>query len=258
MPNPNVRKWLLVPDSHYPYEDAKAHRLIDNVINEVKPYGIAILGDFFDFYAISDHSKDWRRKLDLAEEISIGNERLKEFDKMGFKEKKFIAGNHEWRLDRYIDNKAQEVFKMLAPANIITVRNLPQALDLKNRGWEYTDYKDYTKIGKLHLTHDTGKAGMNAHRDAQADFESNVVIGHTHRMAMTVRGSARGETHAGLMLGWLGDVQQVDYMFKIKALRDWSLGFGIAYHQVSTGFVYVQPCPIVHYTALVEGKIIKL
>lgn len=253
-----LNKWLILPDSHYPYQDKKAHRLIDKIIAANDFYGIAIMGDWWDFYAISSHSKDPLRKMDLADEIEQGNNRLKEFDKMGFKRKLFISGNHEYRLDRYIADKAQEVYRALAPSGLLTVKTIPQVLEFRERGWEWTPYKEYAKIGKLYLTHDAGKAGQSAHIDAQAAFEANVVIGHTHRAATIIKGSARGDIHMGVMLGWLGDVNQVDYMHKIRAQRDWSLGFGIAYHNVSNDFVYLNSVPIIKYTALVEGKLIKL
>ena len=42
----------------------------------------------------------------------------------------------------------------------------------------------------------------------------------------------------------VGDVRQVDYMFRVKANRDWALGFGVGYVR-DNGFVYLQPVPIV-------------
>ena len=54
--------------------------------------------------------------------------------------------------------------------------------------------------------------------------------------------------------GWLGDVRQVDYMFRVKANRDWALGFGVGYVR-DNGFVYLQPVPIVEGSCCVEGKL---
>jgi hypothetical protein len=60
------------------------------------------------------------------------------------------------------------------------------------------------------------------------------------------------------MFGWLGNVDEVDYMHRVKAKKEWSLGFGIGYLDKSTGVVYVQPVPIVNYTAVVEGVLYKI
>jgi hypothetical protein len=87
-------------------------------------------------------------------------------------------------------------------------------------------------------------------------FQGNVVIGHTHRMAYNVEGSARGKPHVGAMFGWLGDFDALDYCHRIRARRDWVHGFGIAYVEPS-GNVHLQPCPIVEGKVLIEGKLIQ-
>jgi hypothetical protein len=47
-------------------------------------------------------------------------------------------------------------------------------------------------------------------------------------------------------------------MHKVKAKKDWSHGFGIAYLEPKTGHVYVVPVPIIGNTVLIEGKLISL
>ena len=106
------------------------------------------------------------------------------------------------------------------------------------------------------ITHDCGKAGKYAHYDAQAAFEGNAIIGHTHRLGYAVVGNADGKPHVGAMLGWLGDVEQVDYMHRIRALRDWAHGFGVGY-MMPDGCVHVVPVPIINNTVIIEGKIIR-
>jgi hypothetical protein len=89
-------------------------------------------------------------------------------------------------------------------------------------------------------------------------FQHNIVIGHTHRLGYAVEGNAQGERHVTAMFGWLGDVEQIDYMHRVKAIKDWSLGFGIGYLEPKTGTVYLVPIPIVNYTCVVEGKLYSL
>lgn len=43
-------------------------------------------------------------------------------------------------------------------------------------------------------------------------------------------------------------------MYKVKANRDWALGFGMGYLR-ENGFVYLQPVPIVEYSCVVEGRL---
>lgn len=243
-----LKKWLLVPDTHRPYHDKRAVELVLKVGESLKVDGIALLGDYGDFYAVSSHDKNPNRARNLEFEIEDICQGLDEFDALGAKEKIFIAGNHEDRLERFLMTKAPELFNVV---------KIPELLGLAERGWDYVPYKDHTTIGKLYLTHDTGKAGKFAHYSAlEADFQSNVIIGHTHRLGYAVVGNAKGKPHVGAMLGWLGDVDQVDYMHRIKAKRDWALGFGVAYMEPN-GHCHVQPIPIVDYKCVVQGKLFK-
>jgi predicted phosphodiesterase len=242
-----MQRWLLIPDTHRPYHDEKAVKLMLKVAKDRKFDGVVILGDYGDFYGVSSHDKDPNRANRLDEELASINEGLDELDALKFKHKIFVAGNHEDRMERYLKTKAPELFNMV---------KVKQLLKLQERGWKYVPYKDHTEIGKLFVTHDTGTAGAYAHYKAQADFQSNVVIAHTHRIGYAVIGNARGRPHVGAMLGWLGDVNEVDYMHRVKALKDWALGFGIAYIEPN-GHAHVQPVPIIDYKCVVEGKLYK-
>jgi hypothetical protein len=72
-----------------------------------------------------------------------------------------------------------------------------------------------------------------------------------------VEGNAVGEQKLSAQFGWLGDVTQVDYMHKAKALKNWALGFGVGYYDPSSGYSYLTPVPIVKYTCVVNGKFYK-
>lgn len=240
-----MKKILIIPDTHVPYHDKRALDLMLKVGKDFKPDTVAILGDFADFYSVSSHSKDPNRKRNLEFEIEAVNKELDKIGKLGADVNIFIAGNHEDRLERFLMDKAPELFNMV---------QVKQLFRLRERGWRYVPYKDNARIGKLYLTHDTGTAGATANVRALNDFQYNVAIGHTHRMGYNIIGNARGEPHVGAMLGWLGDVKQVDYMHRIKAARDWCLGFGVGYMEPS-GVVHLQPVPIVNYKCVVGGKL---
>lgn len=239
-------KWLLIPDCHVPYQDKRAYALMLRAARSAGIKNVAILGDYLDFYAVSSHSKD-PRKVDLGWEVEQGCVALDGLDAQFKGEKIYISGNHEDRLARYLMDKAPELFE--------TVK-VEKLLSLKDRGWRYVPYKQHAKIGKLHLTHDVGKAGKYAHYDALSAFQGNVVIGHTHRLSYAVEGNARGKPHVGAMFGWLGDFAQVDYMHNIRARRDWAHGFGVAYVERS-GLVHLTPIPIVEGSVVLEGKLIR-
>lgn len=244
-----LEKILFIPDSHHPYVDKKAWALMLKAAKQFKPNHVIIQGDFADFYDVSSHSKDPKRRFILEEELNSVKTALDQVKALGAKNNVFVSGNHEDRLKRYLESAAPELHSLIS---------IPKILELKEKGFQYVPYKEHYKIGKLNVTHDTGTAGRYAHYKSLDAFQHNVVIGHTHRLGYAVEGNASGERHVTAMFGWLGDINEVDYMHKIKATREWSLGFGIGYLDPKTGVVYVVPVPIVNYTCLVEGKVVSL
>lgn len=242
-----MEKWLLVPDCHVPYQDVKAFGLMLKAARAARIKNVVILGDFVDFFSVSSYPKPPDRRNDLAFEVEAGRLALDAVEDVCRGRRIYIAGNHEDRLQRYLCDKAPALF------NTVKVDRL---LGLAGRGWSYVPYKSAAKIGKLHLTHDLGKAGKYAHYDALNAVQGNVVIGHTHRLGWAVEGNVRGKPHVGAQLGWLGDFNQIDYMHRIRAARDWAHGFGIAYVEAN-GNVHITPVPIVAGAVLVEGKLIR-
>lgn len=242
-----LEKVLIFPDCHSPYHDKRAIDLVEQVVAHTKPKKISILGDFPDFYAISTHNKDPKRKDTFEEEVHVTNTLLRRIEGWGFTDKYYICGNHEDRLDRYIQERAPEM------NGIVSTDSL---LGLTKHGWKVTPYKDHTMIGRVYVTHDIGKAGATAVRDAMTAYQDNIVIGHLHRMIYLVEGNAKGVPHVAACFGWLGDVSKIDYMHRVKANRDWALGFGFGYLR-SNGYVYLQPVPIIDYSVVVEGKLFK-
>jgi predicted phosphodiesterase len=245
-----IHKYGIIPDTHVPYEDKRKFDLVLKVLSALEVHGIIILGDFFDFYQVSDHDKDPARRFKLHEDIEYGKGRLKELQQTGAKNLQFIEGNHEWRMTRYIWKNAPELagFESLA---------VPSLLGLADLSFKFTGYRKFLRIGKMNFTHDTGDAGLYAHYRSQAAFEGNVCIGHTHRMGYCVVGNARGKPHVACMFGWLGDVEEIDYEHRIKVLRNSAHGFGIGYHDTDTGAWTIVPIPFINNTVVVEGRLFK-
>jgi predicted phosphodiesterase len=248
-PGTTTERVLIIPDCHHPYHDKKAWALLLKAARVFKPDIIIILGDFADFYAVSSHSKNPNRVRNLEAEVAAVNDALDELDTIGAARKVFVSGNHCDRLERYLMDRAPELF------NMVSVRDL---FELPKRGWSFVPYKRHAKIGHLYVTHDTNRAGRYAHYQSQADFGgANVVIGHTHRLGYMVEGSAQGQPHVSAMFGWLGDFDQVDYMHQVRARRDWSHGFGLGYLQPD-GCVHLTPVPIINGKVVIEGETVSV
>lgn len=243
-----MQKVLFIPDTHRPYHDKRAWKLLLKVAKSHKFSTIVVGGDFGEFYCTNGHRKDPNRNRFLEWEIKDINEGLDELDALKSKRKIFLQGNHEENLERYLIDKAPELF------NVVTTQGL---LKLKERGWEYYPYrKKKAKIGKISVAHDLGNAGPNAVAKALSDFQDNIVINHIHRMIYVIGGDMQGTKHVACSFGWLGDVEHIDYMDRDKARKEWALGFGIGYLQPN-GVMHITPIPIIDYKVVVEGKLYK-
>lgn len=244
-----LEKILIVPDSHQPFEDKRAWALMLSVGRAIKPTHVIHLGDLVDFYALSFHEKDPRRATMLDEELESGRQALRQLKSLGAKNNVLLGSNHHDRLIRYMRTKAPELGDLLSERKL---------LDLDKIGFKLVPYKQSYLLGKMRYTHDVGLAGANAAKKSMESVGHNLVIGHTHRLEYVVSGTLDGKRRLGVSLGWLGDVNAIDYMHKDKVAKDWSLGFGVAYLDPKTGYTYVVPVPILSdYTCVVEGVLYR-
>lgn len=247
----DVFKLLIVPDVHTPYHDLKAWACVLDVARRWRPDGCVQLGDFCSLDSVSSHPHDPKKTLPLADEMSGSNLALDELD-AALREggcsrgnKWFLEGNHCARLDRHVLKFAPE----LRP--FIDWRDM---LKLDRRGWRVTPYKESLAFGHLRLSHDVGRAGVNAARQSVCDVGHSIAFGHTHQMQVTYRGTQAGERHVGATLGWLGDAQAIDYRHRDLVKREWQLGFGVAYF-LASGEFWLQAVPIVGGRCVIDGAV---
>lgn len=219
-----------------------------DVARDLKPETIVVIGDLADFYAVSSHSKDPLRATELRREIEVVKEKRAELDALGAKNKVFCEGNHETRLKRYLRDRAPELFGIV---------DIPGLLELKANGWQFVEYRNHVRRGAIHYTHDTGHAGRYAVYRSLDTYQHSVVTGHTHRLAYIVEGNAVGDAKVSAQFGWLGDANQIDYMHRAKAKKDWALGFGVGYEDKQTGHTFLIPIPIVQNRCVFNGKLYK-
>ncbi len=237
---------LLIPDCHHPNVDPKAWGLVLRAAAELQPDTVVVLGDFLDGESVSLHEPDEVGGVDLEAELESVNAALDQLDAIGASTRVYLEGNHEQRLSRYIARKAPALWRTM---------RLPDLLRLKERGWQWVPYRTSYRLGRVHLTHDTGSAGLNAHRSSAKAFMGSAVIGHTHRMAYEVTGRFQGKPYLGAMLGWLGDAKKAArYIHEAKS-AEWVHGFGFAVLDAD-GYVHLQPVPIVGGRACVAGLLV--
>lgn len=246
LPRRRLEPVLFISDAHRPYHDQRAWDLVLKVGQDLKPHTIVTMGDFADFYSVSSHSKDPNRANRLDEEIVVVRAGLAQLEALKPQRKIFLEGNHCDRLNRFLQDRAPELYSVV---------NLNTLLKLKDHNWELVPYRSDIKLGKVYLTHDVGVAGRNAVFRCADAYQHSVITGHTHRLAYIVEGDATGKTKLSAMFGWLGDVSKADYMHRVKATRDWALGFGIGYLDTKSGNLHTTPVPIINYSCVVNGKL---
>jgi predicted phosphodiesterase len=235
-----VKKILFIPDTHAPFQDERAVRVVEHVVNDWQPEIIVVLGDWLDNLAVSGHEPTKVLERNLKREVRAAATRLEGLTR-GVEQRHFVMGNHETRLERFIAKKAPELAGMLEVEDMLEL----------HKWTSVTQYNETLRLGKLNITHDVGKAGQNAHRSAAQSYMGSTIIGHTHRMGYDVIGRQAGPPVVAAMFGWLGDYRAVEYLHRAEAKR-WPLGFGVGRMEAS-GVVHVTPVPIVNYKACVEG-----
>lgn len=208
-----------------------------------RPHTVVTLGDFIDFESLSMHPPDEPGKHDFEDELESVLKALNQLDALGATTKIYTSGNHEFRLNRFLAAKAPALYRHM---------DLPRLLGLAERGWKWVPYRKSISVGKLHITHDTGQAGMNAHRTSAQAFMGSAIIGHTHRLAYEVRGRFDDVPYLAAMFGWLGDAAEAaKYAHEAKS-AEWAHGFGVGYKEPD-GVVHVQPIPIVNKKCMLNG-----
>lgn len=182
---------------------------------------IYIKGDYGDFYNLHQHGpKDPRVATTLVNEIEAIKFSLDELDALFPDAKKhFIQGNHEWRLERYIQNKAPELFGFVTCQQLLGLEGRPNWVF--HRYWP--DQKVQVLDTNLYLRH-TPIAGS-----ASAVLKKGLVSqswGHTHRIE---EAKIRGLVHEIVAWsdGWLGDKRKDEVFGYVQGHFSWQMGFSI-------------------------------
>ena len=238
---------VVCPDVHAPYHDKRAWATFMAAASVLQPDTFVFIGDFVDCYAVSRFSKNPSRSSFLRTELDAANELLDEVQALGIGRVVFVEGNHEQRMADYIARQAKELYGMTS---------IREALRIEERGWEWVPYKRSIRIGRMHYTHDVDKWGKYAAQQSLEVYGGNLCFGHTHRAGVLYWGNARGEDHVVLNVGWLGDIDSVDYRHRDRARIESQHAFGLVL-QEADGTVHAHAIPILDSNrCIVDGKLV--
>jgi hypothetical protein len=144
------------------------------------------IGDFITLDSLSEWDKKKAGKMEgrrYAADIAAGNEALDYIDAAcdsfaKVPKRIYIEGNHEERLERYLDYNPVVKGSM----------GVEKDLKLKARGWKFVRFKNDISISGISFTHipisGSGKpiGNPSVARKALSLYNNSVVFGHTHTL----------------------------------------------------------------------------
>jgi predicted phosphodiesterase len=236
-----IKKVVILPDVHLDTNVPKEYRVVKNFIKDLKPDQVLLLGDFMDVSALSAWDMDKKRKMEgrrFQKEVDVANKEL-DFLQANSKEVIFIAGNHEYRIDRYID-KHPELEGMM---------EVPIVLNLEKRKIKYIPYNKIFKLGKCNFVHGlfTNQYHASKHLEAIGD---NIVYGHTHRPMTWFKSSKLQKPIMAYGLGCLCN-KEPEYMQDKWA--NWLTQFSVMYYDTKTGKFNLYPINIIDNKFIWDG-----
>lgn len=247
-----LKKALIIPDCHFPYADFKAYNLMIKVAKDIGINEIVILGDFADFFAVNSHGTHPGVLQMLTEEVEEVKKQLDKLDKLFPKAKKiFLEGNHCFRLERYLLQKAPALFGVTSTEHLLDLNRRPN--------WKFISYgpsQVHKVLGSyLKARHEPLASSAKA---TAAKALTSLVYGHIHRIEESHIVGLDGTNHVCFSVGWLGDKRNDKIFGYVKSHHQWQLGFGLVYVDESSKYFYHDKIHIMdNYTCVVNGKLYR-
>lgn len=207
---------------------------------------IVLLGDYADFYSVSRHGKSPDLPNMLAKEIESVNEGLDQLDKLWPKAKKiYLEGNHEFRLESYLCDKAPALFGVTECRQLFGLSQRPL--------WQYHSFgrdQGYKVLGTNLIARHRPLAS-NPKTGLQRAGHS-YCYGDIHKIEEARAVTLDGKTTVAFCPGWLGETRHkvFDYM---QSPAQWQHGFAIVSTDSSKTFHH-EIIEIKNNTAITHGK----
>ena len=227
---------LIASDWHIPYHDQEACEIaVNHAIDSGHTDWLLINGDFLDCYQLSNWERDPRaRRFD--QELDIARMVLERLGGI-FKRKVYKEGNHEFRYERYLQQKAPELIG-------VPEFRLKKLLKLKRFGFEYVEENRVMQIEKLNVIHghEYRFAISNPVNPARGLFlraKASALCGHFHQSSQHTEGDIRRSPTSCWSLGCLCNLAP-----KYMPLNRWNHGFALA--SIEGAEYHVENCRIVN------------
>ncbi|MCY0963021.1 metallophosphoesterase [Streptomyces sp. H27-H5] len=238
-----MKRIVVVSDTQIPYHDPRALKNVIAFIGAYQPDELYQIGDLNDYPTPSRWSEGTR--LEYQQEVRADSEATKRglfepLRKVYSGPFGILEGNHDLRPRTYLSNRAP------ALAEYADEFHFSKLLDFNGFGIDLTP--PFHKVGPdTVLVHGheikglSQEAGKTALRHA-LKAETNVVMGHTHRLGVMRVGRGHGGMETvrwGFEVGNLMSRRKAGYLGP-GGVANWQAGFGILYSTPD----YVAPYPI--------------
>ncbi len=247
-----VKYALIIPDTHIPYEDKRSYELMLKIARQGLPHidSVVILGDYGEFATVGSHPKDPDLENFLKKETDAVNERLNQLDRLFPKaEKVYIEGNHENRFDRYIRDKAPQLYGLMSIKKLLRLDKRP--------GWKWIPYGPNQKVkvlnSKLYARHEPAGSGDYTAAQTVRKCGASVVYGHTHRVQEYQTVMLNGDSHRAINSGWLGDANHKIFEY-VKNHHQWGHAFSIV-TVLPNGLFFNNTIHIIDHKAVFGNKL---
>jgi len=238
-----IRRALLLPDAHINETVPKEYQLVKRFIRKQPKWDLTLLmGDYMDISALCHWDMDKRKLMEgrrYKKEVDIANKEL-DFLQKHSKKIVYLEGNHENFVTRYIEKHPEQEGMI----------ELPENLNLKERGIEWVPMNKLYKIGSCYFTHGlyTNKYHTNKHITT---LGCNIVYGHKHSAQSDMMTMKMQKPIMGWALGCLCN-KQPHYMKGRPS--NWINGFGIFEWNEKSGHFSVFPINIINNKFIWQGK----
>ncbi len=246
-------KALCLFDCHFPYVDRRAYELALKIgLSEGAALTeIIIGGDYADFYGVNGHGLDAGITMKLEEEVAIAKAELKRLRRLFPKASiVYLEGNHEYRLERYINKKAPELF------GLATVEQLLELRDIGAKFIPFTPDQQHRVLGtKLIARHRPIGSGPTAAHNTVTRAGASVLFGDIHRVQEAQVVTIDGSYHRGIGVGWLGDKNH-KVMQYVKDFHNWQAGCAVI-TALEDGTWFCNNMTFINYKVIYNGKLFR-
>lgn len=242
--NEHFEKVVFINCLHIPFQDQKLFDLLITFLRYFKPNKLYIMGDYLDWYSISQFDKDPKRMGHLQADIDIGNTILDQLCKV-VDVVEWLDGNHEYRMIRYLRRNPE--FYGLKCLEISSL------LHLKERGIKHHPYmKPPISHHGFQIHHGSvirKYSGWSA-KGMYEKFSGCGIMGHSHRGGSFIKRTSLG------ICGWYENMCLCSLEPEYLDFADWVQGWSIAYFTKKDLF-HLEQIPVIKHEFLFQGKLFK-